>query len=80
MEQKKDNTILIRLSDDEMRVLNDGWFQAVSLAGRPVTKSEYIRACIRYTGGYLNNLKKADVAKSVDFLDPCKYDYLTEED
>lgn len=46
MSDKKDNTVLIRLSDDEMRKLNDGWFKAVALAGRPITKSEYLRDCI----------------------------------
>lgn len=73
---KKDNTILIRLSDDEMRMLNEGWFKVVTLAGRPVTKSEYIRTCIGFAWNYL---KDVDVVKGVDFLDPCKYDYLTEE-
>ena len=56
MADKKDNTILIRLSDDEMRRLNDGWFKAVSLAGRPITKSEYIRSCIDVTYKYMNDL------------------------
>lgn len=76
MAEKKDNTILIRLSDDELRVLNEGWFKAVSMAGRLVTKSEYIRACISYTAKFLT-----DVEDSRDFnlLDPNKYDYLTEE-
>lgn len=56
MEQKKDNTILIRLSDDEMRQLNDGWFKAVSMAGRPITKSEYIRKCFELSYKYMNDL------------------------
>lgn len=56
MAEKKDNTILIRLSDDEIRRLNDGWFKAVSLAGRPLTKSEYIRKCIDVTYKYMNDL------------------------
>ena len=51
--QKKDNSIFVRFSDDEMRQLNDGWFRAVGLVGRPVTKSEYIRACIRYMDTFL---------------------------
>lgn len=53
MENKKDNSILIRLSDEEMKKLNDGWFRSVALAGRPVTKSEYIRSCIDFMGEWL---------------------------
>lgn len=60
MEQKKDNSILIRLSDEEMKKLNDGWFKAVSLAGRPVTKSEYIRSCIDLTYKYMSDLAGVD--------------------
>lgn len=53
---KKDNTILIRLSDEEMRELNDGWFRAVEIAGRPINKSEYIRKCISVTYKYMIDL------------------------
>lgn len=53
---KKDNTMLIRLSDEEMRELNDGWFRAVEIAGRPITKSEYIRKCISVTYKYMVDL------------------------
>ena len=56
--QKKDNSLLIRLSDDEAAKLNDGWFKAVALAGRPVTKSEYIRACLRYMDDFLDDAKE----------------------
>lgn len=59
MENKKDNSILIRLSDEEMKKLNDGWFRSVSMAGRPVTKSEYIRSCISFMADFL----KAEEAK-----------------
>ena len=52
---KKDNSVLIRLSDDELRQLNDGWFLYVQEFGKPVSKNEYIRACIR---GMLNVLTK----------------------
>ena len=50
---KKDNSVLIRLSEEELRQLNDGWFLYVQEFGKPVSKNEYIRACIR---GMLNVL------------------------
>ena len=77
MENKKDNSILIRLSDEEMKKLNDGWFRSVSMAGRPVSKSEYIRSCIGLMG---DRLKEMDAAGPMSRLDPNKYDYLNEED
>lgn len=52
---KKDNSVLIRLSEEELRQLNDGWFLYVSEFGKPISKSDYIRACIR---GMLNVLQK----------------------
>ena len=52
---KKDNSVLIRLSEEELRQLNDGWFLYVSEYGKPISKSDYIRACIR---GMLNVLKQ----------------------
>lgn len=52
---KKENSVLIRLSEDELRQLNDGWFLYVQEFGKPVSKTEYIRACIR---GMLNVLTK----------------------
>ena len=52
---KKDNSVLIRLSEEELRQLNDGWFLYVSEYGKPISKSDYIRACIR---GMLNVLQK----------------------
>ena len=50
----KDNTILIRLDDEEERILNEGWFDYVSWKGRPVTKAEYIRESLRLMKRYLN--------------------------
>lgn len=44
----KDNAILIRLDDEEERMLNDGWFRFVTYYGKPVNKTEYIRECLRY--------------------------------
>ena len=55
MNEKKDNSVLIRLSDEELRQLNDGWFLYVQEFGKPISKNEYIRACIR---GMLNVLKQ----------------------
>ena len=55
MNEKKDNSVLIRLSDEELRQLNDGWFLYIQEFGKPVSKNEYIRACIR---GMLNVLTK----------------------
>ena len=52
---KKDNSVLIRLSEDELRQLNDGWFLYVQEFGKPISKSDYIRACI---SGMLNVLTK----------------------
>lgn len=52
---KKDNSVLIRLSEEELRQLNDGWFLYVSEFGKPISKSDYIRACIR---GMLSVLQK----------------------
>ena len=78
MEKKKDNSIIIRLSDDELKQLNDGWFMAVSLAGRPVTKSEYLRSCIAFMAEFLKDTEAGK--RDLRFLDPYKYDYLNEED
>ena len=50
----KDNTILIRLDDEEERVLNNGWFDYVNWKGRPISKSEYIRECIAIMKRYLD--------------------------
>lgn len=52
---KKDNSVFIRLTEDELRQLNDGWFLYVQEFGKPISKSEYIRVCIR---GMLNVLKQ----------------------
>lgn len=59
MNEKKENSVLIRLTEDELRQLNDGWFLYVQEFGRPISKSEYIRACIR---GMLNVLQKVKEA------------------
>lgn len=55
MNEKKENSVLIRLTEEELRQLNDGWFLYVQEFGKPISKSEYIRACIR---GMLNVLQK----------------------
>ena len=55
MNEKKENSVLIRLTEDELRQLNDGWFLYVQEFGKPISKSEYIRACIR---GMLNVLRQ----------------------
>lgn len=55
MNEKKDNSVLLRLSEDELRTLNDGWFLYVKEYGKPISKSDYIRACIR---GMFNVLTK----------------------
>lgn len=51
---KKDNSILLRLSDEEARILNDGWFDYVNWKGHPVSKTEYIRACLKIMKKYLD--------------------------
>ena len=79
MEKKKDNSVLIRLSDDEVKQLNDGWYKAVALAGRPVTKSEYLRACISHMDKFLKDAEKI-TGLDLSFLDPNKYDYLNVEE
>lgn len=58
----KDNSIIIRLSDEELRQLNDGWFKAVSIAGRPLTKSEYIRKCISFAFKYFHDFEEIEEA------------------
>lgn len=50
----KDNSVLLRLDDDEARILNDGWFDYVNWKGRPVTKAEYIREALKLMKRYLN--------------------------
>lgn len=57
MENKKNNSFLIRLSEEELRQLNDGWFLYVQEFGKPISKNEYIRKCIR---GMLRVLQKAE--------------------
>ena len=58
--QKKDNSLLIRLSDEDLKKLNDGWYSAVSLLGRPVTKSEYVRTCIGLAYDNFTRLERGD--------------------
>lgn len=50
----KDNSVLLRLDDNEARILNDGWFDYVNWKGRPVTKAEYIREALKLMKRYLN--------------------------
>lgn len=50
----KDNSILLRLDDEEERILNEGWFDYVNWKGRPATKAEYIREALRVMKKYLN--------------------------
>ena len=51
---KKDNSILIRLDDNEARILNDGWFDYVNYKGHPVSKADYIREALKIMRQYLN--------------------------
>lgn len=53
----KANTIQIRLSDEELRVLNEGWFEAVKNAGCRMNRSEYIRFCFKFA---YDNLRRLD--------------------
>ena len=50
----KDNTLMIRLSDEENRILNNGWFDYVKWRGHPVPKAEYVRECIKTMYEFLN--------------------------
>ena len=40
---KRNQGLFIRISDEEMNRLNSAWFDYVAKAGRPISKSEYIR-------------------------------------
>lgn len=57
MDNKKNNSFLIRLSEEELRQLNDGWFLYVKEFGSPISKNEYIRKCIQ---GMLRVLQKVE--------------------
>ena len=57
----KDNSILLRLDDEEERILNDGWFDYVNWRGRPVSKTEYIRECLKLMPRYLNGEVRENV-------------------
>lgn len=57
MLNKKNNSFLIRLSEEELQQLNDGWYLYVKEFGRPVSKNEYIRKCIQ---GMLRVLQKVE--------------------
>lgn len=51
---KKDNSILIRLDDNEVRILNDGWFDYVNYKGHPVSKADYIREALKVMQQYMD--------------------------
>jgi hypothetical protein len=40
---KRNQGLFIRISDDEMNRLNSAWYDCVTRAGKPVSKSEFIR-------------------------------------
>ena len=43
----RSKTIMLRLNENEERMLNEGWIKFCSIGdGLPVSRSEYIRACI----------------------------------
>ena len=44
---KKENSVLLRLSDAELKELNDGWYEAVKLYGRPLSRTEYIKRALQ---------------------------------
>lgn len=60
MSEKKDNSFLLRLSEEETRQLNDGWFLYVSEFGKPISKTEYIRVCIRCMLNVLKEVRSND--------------------
>lgn len=51
MDSTKKNSILIRLSDQELKALDDGWFDYVYVTGERISRLEYIRTCV----GFVNN-------------------------
>lgn len=40
---KRNQGLFIRISDDEKNRLNSAWYDCVTRAGKPVSKSEFIR-------------------------------------
>jgi len=44
---KRNKGIFIRLSDKELEVINSAWFDYIGMAGKPVSKSEFIRLAVK---------------------------------
>lgn len=50
------NSILLKLSDQEMKELNDGWFAYVYANGKNVSRSEYIRIALNFMNRSVRDL------------------------
>ena len=58
---EKTNSILIKLSDKELRAIDDGWFNYIYITGKKISRSEYIRIAAEYM-----NMNVKDIAQGLN--------------
>ena len=46
MSKKQDNAVLVRFTEDELKILNDGWYSAIAQFGYPITRTAYIKKAL----------------------------------
>lgn len=59
----KNNSILIRMSENDIRILNKAWYAYTTLVGHPVSRSEFIRNTIMSAAGAVADLEFLEAVK-----------------
>lgn len=62
----KNNSILIRMSENDIRILNKAWYAYTTLVGHPVSRSEFIRNTIMSAAGAVADLEYLEAVKEGD--------------
>ena len=44
--KKQKNSVLLRFTDAEFNILNDGWYLAIAQMGQPISRSAYIKMAL----------------------------------
>ena len=54
---KKDSKILLKLSEQQLRELDAGWFNYVYITGQRVSRSEYVRIACDYMNRNVSDIR-----------------------
>lgn len=73
----KNNSILIRMSENDIRILNKAWYAYTALVGHPVSRSEFIRNTIMSAAGAVADLEFLEAVKEGDSEDGKEKDEIT---